>query len=63
MVSIDDYLKPEFKAQLRAKFENSDLTAKCYITGELLINNLATNNWCLTAPEIRMMSVDDIIFE
>ena len=57
-----DYSVPELKEQLKEQFENSDLTAKCYITGALSIDHLYTY-CCVTAPIITLTSIDDIIFE
>ena len=48
---------------LKIKFTNSDLTKKCYITGELTIEDLSINNGCMAIPLIWITDVDDIYFE
>ena len=54
---------PEIAEQMRIKFENSDLTRKCYIIGRFVINPLYMNGWCGTSPKIIMTDADNIIFE
>ena len=62
--AASDYLAPGLKEQLREKFDNSDLTAKCYITGTLVIRYPQCHfDCCVTSPVIVIASVDDIIFE
>jgi len=50
-------------AALRTKFDASDLTKKCYVTGELFIADRANNDCCRAEPEIFLESADDIYFE
>jgi hypothetical protein len=48
---------------LKAKFDTSDLTKKCYVTGELFIADRPTNDCCTTEPEIMIMDANDVYFE
>ena len=48
---------------LKAKFDSTDLSKKCYIRGELSYNELADNKCCSTVPRIYITNIDDIYFE
>ena len=61
--SVSVFARLELKEQLKVKFGNSDLTAKCYITGRLFFTSMEDSNCCFASPEICITNVDDIIFE
>ena len=64
MVSVWFYSEnPEEYERLKAKFDTSDLTKKCHVTGSLVIIDLPTNDCCSTAPSITIMNADDVYFE
>jgi hypothetical protein len=48
---------------LRIKFENNDLTKKCYIKGRLLVLDFPMNYCCYSWPVIILEDENDIIFE
>ena len=54
---------PEVAEQLKIKFENRDLTGKCYITGSLFLDFISVGDGCTIFPVVRINNVDDIIFE
>jgi len=49
--------------RLKEKFDTSDLTKKCYVTGSLEFSNQSDNDCCLVTPSIGIMNADDIYFE
>ena len=59
----DDYSVLGLKEQVKEKFENSDLTAKCYVIGLLAFGRMQTEQCCFTSPIICITNVNDIIFE
>jgi len=54
---------PEISEQMRIKFENSDVTGKCYITGYLIINIYPIGDGCSISPQIVITDADNVIFE
>ena len=54
---------PEISEQMWMKFENSDVTGKCYITGHLFIHDLPIGNGCNIFPRVVITDADNVIFE
>ncbi len=48
---------------LLAKLDSFDFTTKCYIKGELFVDDFSTNNCCTTGPQIILRNINDIYFE
>ena len=54
---------PEISEQMRMKFENSDVTGKCYITGYLIINIYPIGDGCSISPQVIITDAGNVIFE
>jgi len=62
MVWIKCFEKEEI-GRLKAKFDTSDLTKKCYVAGKLFIDSFSNNDCCTTESEITIENADDVYFE
>ncbi|MDR2911050.1 MAG: hypothetical protein LBV47_06775 [Bacteroidales bacterium] len=59
----DNYNYDSIADSLRMKFDTTDITKKCYISGKLRYNTMPTNYCCRTGASIEIYSADDIYFE
>jgi len=61
-VRIQCFNDKEYEA-LQAKFDTSDLTKKCFVTGELVTMNLEAYRCCHVTPNIFIEDADNVYFE